>query len=217
MTALRGSADTVTSLEQLAALYAAPNPRSLAKESPVVTPLYAELIAASPFAVVATHGPRGLDCSPRGDAPGFVHVLDDRTLLVPDRRGNNRLDTLRNLVHDPAVALLFLVPGLGETVRVRGTATISTAPDLRGRFEVAGALPVTVLVVHVERVYFQCRRASVRSALWDPERYADPGALPTAGQLQAEAGAMTAAQAADYDADIDDYVAATLYDGPAKA
>lgn len=214
--AATSASDTVTSLEQLAALYAEANPRSLAKESPVVTPLYAELIAASPFAVLATHGPRGIDCSPRGDAPGFVQVLDERTLLVPDRRGNNRLDTLRNLVHDPAVAMLFLVPGLGETVRVRGTATISTAADLRARFEVAGVLPVTVLVVRVERVYFQCRRASVRSALWDPARYADPSTLPTAGQLQAEAGAMSAAQAADYDAGIDDYVAATLYDGPAK-
>lgn len=208
--------DTVSSLEQLASLYPQPNARSLAKESPVVTPLYAELIAAAPFAALATHGPHGLDCSPRGDAPGFVQVLDERTLLVPDRRGNNRLDTLRNLVHDPAVAMLFMVPGLGETVRVRGTATISTAADLRARCAVAGVLPVTVLVVHVERVYFQCRRALVRSGLWDPERYAPRGTLPTAGQLQAEVGAMPAEQAAAYDADLDAYVAATLYDGPSK-
>ena len=208
--------DTVTSLEQLTALYAEPNARSLAKESPVVTPLYAELIAAAPFAIVATHGPKGIDCSPRGDAPGFVHVLDERTLLVPDRRGNNRLDTLRNLLHDPTIALLFMIPGVGETVRVRGTATISTAEDLRARFEVSGVLPVTVLVVDVQRVYFQCSRALVRSRLWDPERYVARADLPTAGQLQAEAGAMSAEQVAEYDATLDEYVASTLYDGPSK-
>lgn len=210
------SADIVTSLEQLTALYAEPTPRSLAKESPVVTPLYAELIAAAPFAVLATHGPKGIDCSPRGDAPGFVHVQDEHTLLVPDRRGNNRLDTLRNLLHDPAIAMLFMVPGVGETVRVRGTATISTAEPLRARFEVCGVLPVTVLRVRVERVYFQCQRALVRSGLWDPERYVDRAALPTAGRLQAEAGAMTAAQAVDYDAGLEEYVASTLYDGPSR-
>jgi len=208
--------DTVTSLEQLTALYAEPNARSLAKESPVVTPLYAELIAAAPFAIVATHGPKGIDCSPRGDAPGFVHVLDERTLLVPDRRGNNRLDTLRNLLHDPTIALLFMIPGVGETVRVRGTATISTAEDLRARFEVSGVLPVTVLVVDVQRVYFQCSRALVRSRLWDQERYVARADLPTAGQLQAEAGAMSAEQVAEYDATLDEYVASTLYDGPSK-
>ena len=208
--------DTVTSLEQLDALYADPTPRSLAKESPIVTPLYAELIAAAPFAILATHGPKGIDCSPRGDVPGFVQVLDERTLLLPDRRGNNRLDTLRNLLHHPAIALLFMVPGVGETVRVRGTATISTAEDLRARFEVSGVLPATVLTVDVERVYFQCQRALARSRLWDPERYAARSTLPTAGQLQVEAGAMTAQRAVEYDADLDEYVASTLYDGPSR-
>lgn len=215
MTATSAS-DTVTGLEQLDALYGDPNPRSLAKESPVVTPLYAELIAAAPFAILATHGPKGIDCSPRGDAPGFVQVRDERTLLVPDRRGNNRLDTLRNLLHDPTIALLFMIPGVGETVRVRGTATISRADALRARFEVSGVLPATVLVVDVERVYFQCQRAVVRSRLWDPERYAARATLPTAGQLQAEVGAMTVEQAVEYDATQDEYVAATLYDGPSK-
>jgi PPOX class probable FMN-dependent enzyme len=196
------ASDTVTSLEQLDALYGDPNPRALTKEVPVVTPLYARLIAASPFAVLATHGPQGIDCSPRGDTPGFVQVLDEHTLLVPDRRGNNRLDTLRNLVHDPAIALLFMIPGMGETVRVRGTATISTAEELRARFEVSRALPATVLVVHVERVYFQCQRALVRSHLWDPERHATRSALSTAGQLQADGGGLTAVEAAVFDADL---------------
>jgi PPOX class probable FMN-dependent enzyme len=207
----------VSTVEHLESLYPPANPRSVAKESPVITQLYAELIAAAPFAIVATRGPHGLDCSPRGDPPGFAQVLDDRTLLLPDRRGNNRLDTLRNLLYDSTIALIFLIPGVGETVRVRGTAVISTDPELLGQCEIAGVKPNTVLVVSVQRVYFQCQRALVRSRLWDPEARVDRSTLPTAGQLQREVGLFDAVQAAEYDATLDDYVAATLYEGPAKA
>ena len=204
----------VTSAEQLAALYPPPLQRSLDKESPVVTPGYAELIAASPFVVVATHGPDGIDCSPRGDAPGFIQVLDEHTLLLPDRRGNNRHDTLHNLLHDPAIALIFLVPGISETFRVRGSAVISTDPQLRNRFEVQGTLPTTVLVITVQRVYFQCRRAVLRGKLWDADRQVDPATLPSSGRLLTEAGAMTAEQSATYDRELPETALRTLYRDP---
>ena len=208
--------DPVTDLAALQALYPPANPRSLAKESDVLTPGYAALIAASPFVVVATRGPAGLDCSPRGDRPGFVQLADERTLLLPDRRGNNRLDTLRNLLHDPAIALIFLIPGVGETVRVRGTAVISTDPALLTRTAHDGIEPAAVVVVSVSRVYFQCQRAVVRAGLWDRSAQVDRATLPTAGTLQHEVGVLDAAQAAEYDATLDDYINATLYQGPSK-
>ena len=175
----------ITSLEQLAALFGAPAEASLRKETTAVTPQYAAMIAASPFAILATSGPDGLDASPRGDAPGFVAVEDERTLLLPERRGNNRVDSLRNLVTDPRVALLFLIPGVGETLRVNGRATISIAPSLLERFVVNGKPPKCVLVIAVEAVYFQCARAIHRSKLWAPPapdaaaRVPSPGAILT--------------------------------------
>lgn len=206
----------VGDLDHLAALYPPATPRALGKESPVITPGYARLIEAAPYAILATRGPNGIDCSPRGDAPGFVIVLDEHTLLLPDRRGNNRLDTLRNLVQHDTIGLIFLIPGVGEAIRVRGTAAISTDPELVDRCIVRGVKPATVLVISVQRVYFQCQRAAVRSALWDPASRADRSSLPSAGDLQAEVGAMTAEQAHDYDATLDAYVAATLYEGPSR-
>jgi PPOX class probable FMN-dependent enzyme len=191
-------------------------PRAWAKESDVITPGYRELIAASPFCVVATRGADGIDCSPRGDAPGFVEVLDEHTLVIPDRRGNNRLDTLRNILQDNEIGLIFLIPGIGEAVRVRGTAVISTDPDLLARHHFRGIAPVTVLVVTVSRIYFQCRRASLRSTLWQAP-HVDPAGLPTPGRLQAEVGAMAARDADAYDAGVAEYAASTLYDGPTKA
>ncbi len=207
----------VSSPDELLTLYPPANPRSLGKESPVVTPLYARLIEVAPFAIVATHGPHGLDCSPRGDPAGLVRVLDERTLLLPDRRGNNRLDSLRNLLHDNEIALIFLIPGVGETVRVRGTAIISTDPQLIGQCVINGVKPTTVTVISVQRVYFQCQRAVVRAKLWDPDARVPRSTLPTAGDLQAEIGLMDVEQAAEYDATLDDYVAATLYQGAGKA
>jgi PPOX class probable FMN-dependent enzyme len=207
----------IGSVEQLQALYPPANPRSVAKESDVLTPGYAELIAASPFAILASRGPQGLDCSPRGDRPGFVKVLDERTLLLPDRRGNNRLDTLRNVLHDPAIALIFLIPGIGETIRVRGTAMISTDPELLARTAHDGIEPATVVVITVQKVYFQCQRAVIRGALWDPgAQVKDRSTLPTAGRLQAEVGVLSQQAADAYDATLDDYARATLYQGESK-
>ena len=173
----------VTDLDQLEALYQpAPAPASTVKEASTITPHYAALIAASPFAALATCGPEGLDVSPRGDAPGFVRVHDERTLMLPDRRGNNRIDSLRNVLRDPRVALLFLIPGSGTTFRVNGRAVISVDPTLRDSFAVQGKAPRTVLVVHVEAAYFQCARAIVRSNLWNG---ATSQALPSPGEMLA--------------------------------
>lgn len=206
----------VLSEEQLLARYPTPVARSWAKESSVITSGYRELIAASPFCVIAPNGPDGIDCSPRGDVPGFVGVLDERTLVIPDRRGNNRLDTLRNVVRDRRIGLVFLIPGVGEAVRVRGVAVISTDPKLLRDNAFRGIEPVTVLVVTVQRIYFQCRRATLRSALWQAP-HIDPASLPTPGRLQAEVGAMTEPDARDYDSAVAEYTSSTLYAGPTRA
>src|SRR5262245_55462387 len=176
----------VTTMEQLEALYDEPFGPSLVKEIDHVNASYRAFIAAAPFFALATSGPEGLDCSPRGDAAGFVRVLDDKTLLVPDRRGNNRIDSLRNIVADPSGALLFLIPGVGETLRVIGRARISTDPALTESFVVNGKTPRTVLVVAVERVFYQCTKAIIRSKLWDPATQVDRKSLPSAGTILAE-------------------------------
>ena len=150
-----------------------------------ITPHYRTLIEASPFVALATSGPEGLDCSPRGDKPGFVRVADDRTLMIPDRRGNNRIDSLRNIINDPRVALLFLLPGSGTTFRVNGRATLSDDPALLESFTVDGHRPRSVIVVSVEAAYFQCARAIVRSGLWDPARHVVAADLPTPGEILA--------------------------------
>ncbi len=174
---------TITTLAALEALYGTPSGASLTKEIPHLTPEYRALIEAAPFFAIASIGPGGLDCSPRGDAAGFVHVLDERTLAIPDRRGNNRLDTLRNIIGDPRIALLFMIPGVDETVRVNGRACITAAPGMRARFAVDGKEPATVILVEIATVYFQCSRALVRARLWSAESRVDRESLPTPGQI----------------------------------
>ncbi|MFZ4806896.1 MAG: pyridoxamine 5'-phosphate oxidase family protein [Hyphomicrobiaceae bacterium] len=174
----------IRDIPALEALYGEVNANSLAKEAHRLTPAYRRWIEAAPFLAIATSGPGGLDCSPRGDAVGQLFtVADDSTLLIPDRRGNNRLDTLRNIVADPRVALLFLIPGVNETLRVNGRAVVSTDPRLLERFLVDGKAPRTVLIVTIDRVYFQCARALIRSALWSPAAHVAPGTVPTAGEM----------------------------------
>jgi len=175
----------IETVEALEALYGIPNLASTAKVADRLTPEYRRLIEASPFLVLATAGPEGLDASPRGDAHGLVRIADDHTLLMPDRRGNNRVDSLRNVVRDPRVGLLFLIPGSGTTLRVNGRAHLSIDPDLLASFAVEGAAPRSVMVIAIEELFFQCARAVVRSALWDPTRHAAPGSLPTPGQILA--------------------------------
>jgi PPOX class probable FMN-dependent enzyme len=176
---------TITSLAELEALYGGPSEASLLKETDRVIPEYRAFIEAAPFVALATSGPEGLDCSPRGDGPGFVRVRDDRTLLLPDRRGNNRIDSLRNIVRDPHVALLFLIPGIGETLRVNGRAAISTDPALLEDFTVDGKAPKSVIVITVDTVFFQCARAILRSELWNPQKHVGRDSLPSAGRILA--------------------------------
>jgi uncharacterized protein len=195
----------------LEALYGEQNPAALAKEVDYLHPHYRAMIEASPFMVLATVGPEGLDCSPRGDPAGeFVQVVDERTLLIPDRRGNNRIDSLRNIVRDPRVALLFLIPGVGETLRVNGRATISTAPELTARFPMQGKLPQTVLIVKTEAVYFQCPKALVRSGLWNPEKHVDRKSLPSTGTILASITKGLAGGEA-YDKAYPERLKATIY------
>lgn len=189
----------VTSIEQLEALYSpAPVAASTAKVATAMTPHYRRLIEASPFAALATVGPEGIDCSPRGDQPGFVRVHDNNTLMMPDRRGNNRIDSLRNIVRDPRCAFLFLLPGSGTTFRANGRAHLSVDPELLESFAMEGKAPRSVIVMAIDELYFQCARAIIRSELWNPERHLDPKSLPTAGEMLA---AMTENQVGgrDYD------------------
>jgi len=174
---------TITTLEELQALYGESHERSRRKELPQLIEPYRALIEASPFVVLASVGPDGLDCSPRGDAPGFVQILDDQTLLLPDRPGNNRIDSLRNIVLNPQVALLFLIPGVGESLRVNGRAEISLDPELLELGRAQGKLPRSVLRIHIDSCYFQCSKAAVRSGLWDASRQVARASLPSAGDI----------------------------------
>jgi PPOX class probable FMN-dependent enzyme len=136
----------IATIGELEAIYGQPNEASTVKVADRITPQYRVLIDKSPFAALATCGPEGLDCSPRGDLPGFVRVHDETTLMMPDRRGNNRVDSLRNIVRDPRIALLFLIPGSGSTLRVNGRARVSADADLLASFKVDGKAPRTVIV-----------------------------------------------------------------------
>lgn len=181
------------------------------KEVPFVHRHYRALIEASPFAVLATSGPDGLDASPRGDPPGFVVVQDEKTLLLPERRGNNRIDSLRNIITDSRVALLFLIPGLGETLRVNGRARISIDPVLLERFAVEGKPPKCVLVIQVDSVFFQCARAIHRSRLWAPvDSAALRQSLPSAGTIL-ESLTDAAIDGEQYDRDLPARQRETLY------
>jgi hypothetical protein len=195
----------------LRAVYATgPGETSVVKVADHIHPLYRPYIEAAPFAVLATVGEQGLDASPRGDAPGFVRVADARTLLLPDRRGNQRIDSLRNIARDPRVALLFLIPGAGETLRVNGRARISASPALCAAFAVDGQAPASMLVIEVATVFFQCARAIRRSELWNAVRQIAPGTLPTPGRIL-EALSERRVDGAAYDAELPARQARTLY------
>jgi len=204
-------AHVVDSIEALEALYTpAPVPASTVKVTDRISPHYRALIEASPFLALATVGPEGLDCSPRGDQPGFVRIQDERTLILPDRRGNNRIDSLRNVVRDPRVALMFLIPGSGTTFRINGRAVVSADPELLESFAVEGKAPRTCLVVTVVEAYFQCARAIVRSGLWTSEAQMDPRTLPSPGAMLA-AMSDNAVGGEDYDSAWPARAAASLW------
>lgn len=174
---------TISTVDELKAIYGHVSEASTIKVTRVLTPAYRQMIEASPFVALATVGPEGLDCSPRGDLGGVVRVQDERTLLLPDWRGNNRIDSLLNIVRDPRVAMMFLVPGSNTTMRVNGRAVISVEPSLLASFEMDGRNPRSVTVMTIDEVYFQCARALMRSELWNPEHFQAAAALPTPGAL----------------------------------
>jgi PPOX class probable FMN-dependent enzyme len=198
----------ITTAAQLASLFGEVAAPSLSKQVAYLHPHYQAMIAASPFAVLATAGVDGLDVSPRGDAAGFVLVQDQHTLLLPERKGNNRVDSLRNLLADPRMALLFLIPGVGETLRVNGRAAISVDPALLERCAVDGKAPKCVLVISVETVYFQCARAIYRSGLW--QNTPPPASLPSPGTIL-EALSEAKIQAGVYDQGLRARQQASLY------
>lgn len=206
-------ANAITTMEQLEALYDAVNPVALLKELDHISPEYARFIEASPFLILATSGPEGLDCSPRGDPAGFTRVIDSKTAAIPDRRGNNRVDSLRNIVRDPRVALLFMVPGVGETMRINGRARISVEPDLCASFAMDGKQPKCVILVTAERVYPQCQKALHRSRLWDPSRHMARSALPSVGQMMQAVAASKNERfdGAAYDASYPQRLKDTIY------
>jgi len=175
--------------QALIALYGHGSPAALAKEVPYVHPHYRRFIEASSFVLIASSGPNGLDCSPRGDPAGFVRILDDTTLVIPDRRGNNRVDTLHNIVRDPRVGLLFLIPGVGESLRVNGRAVVSVAPHLLEMTAAGDKAPRSVIIVTVESAYFHCPRAAMRSNLWNPSNFVERSKLPSVGTIMTDLSA----------------------------
>ena len=200
----------IDTIEQLEALFGEAGEASLKKEVPWLHPSYQALIAASPFAVLATTGPGGLDASPRGDPPGFVAVQDEKTLLLPERRGNHRIDSLRNIVADPRVALLFLIPGVSETLRINGRARIIVNEELAASFAINERVPKILLEVTADRVYFQCAKALVRSRLWASESQVPRSALPSTGQIL-EQITNKAIDAAEHDRGYPERVKQTIY------
>ncbi len=200
----------INDLDALERLYGKPAEVSLVKEIDYIHPHYRAFIEAAPFVVIATSGPGGLDASPRGDPAGFVTVENEKTLLIPDRRGNKRVDTLRNLIADDRIGLLFLIPGVTETIRVNGRAAISVCPDLLARFSFEGKVPQSVLVVHVEAVYFQCSRALIRSGIWDAEKQIERSNLPSIGTILADLSKGRLG-GAEYDRELPERIRTTLY------
>jgi hypothetical protein len=208
------SADEVISSEAaLRARYRAPSELAIKKQLDHLDGNCRRFIALSPFLCLATAGEKGTDNSPRGDAPGFVEVLDDRTLLIPDRPGNNRLDSLANIVRNPQVGLLFLIPGVTETLRVNGRARIITTPEILERFAVDGRTPATTILVETQEVFLHCSKALIRSRLWQEDARVDRKVLPSLGRMIAEAAERNpaAATVADYDARIAKSIEEALY------
>lgn len=203
------AAHHIDSIEALESHYDTAVPASLTKELDYISDHYRAFIEKSPFVIIASSGTGGIDCTPRGDPAGFVRVIDQHTVVMPDRRGNNRLDTLRNLVEDSRASLLFLIPGVGETLRINGHGYIVTEPGLRESFEMKGKLPASVLVFKVDRIYFQCQKALARSKLWKAETQIARSELPSTGEiLQALKSDFDGAA---YDRDYPERLKKTIY------
>lgn len=198
---------TISTLEQLAELFPEPSERSIVKETDYLTDAYQRWLEQATFFTIASHSApqentvQNIDCSPRGDAAGsLIKIVDDKTLLIPDRKGNNRLDTLRNLIAKPDIALLFLTPGINEALRIKGTAQISKDPELCALFDGKFKPAIVVIKVSIRSVYFQCSRAAARSGLWNIDTHQQRSDLPSAGEMLVSAGA--AIDAEHYDTDL---------------
>jgi PPOX class probable FMN-dependent enzyme len=196
----------VATVDELRSLIGMPTETVCAKITDRLNPLTAQYVERSPFVVLGTSGPDGTqDVSPRGDPPGFVRILDERTLLLPERPGNRLADTLTNILAHPRIAMWFLVPGVTETFRVNGRATLTTDATLLGPCAVEEKVPVLGILVDVEEAYTQCSKASLRAQLWDPERFVDPSLMPTNGQIH------RVIRGDDFDADAYDAERAERY------
>ena len=204
----------INKLEDLESVYPRPaSERSRWKEVDDIDEVYRRFIEISPFLIIASRGEKGIDCSPRGDGPGFVRVASPRQILIPDRKGNNRLDTLRNILSCPEVGLIFLVPNVGETIRVSGRAEILVDPELNASFAVNGKAASSVISVSVDKAYFQCQKALARSRLWDPASYPERERLPSAGDMTRRFGELHGVDfdGAAYDAEYPEYMKQNLY------
>lgn len=204
---------TIDTTEDLIDLYGEPLERSLWKEIEYINDHYKAFIERSPFLILATASEHGIDCSPRGDPAGFVRVVDEKHLQMPDRRGNNRLDSLKNIVLNPNVGIIFLIPNVGETIRVSGKARIVVDPELCETFSVQGKPASSVLSITVEKAYFQCQKALVRSKLWDSTTHVDRTILPTAGEMAKVFAASKDIEfdAREYDKHYPEHMKKTLY------
>lgn len=176
----------LTSLDELHAHYGTAGEASLIKEIDHLSRAYRAIVETAQFCALTTSGPEGLDCSPRGDDEPVVRIGDERTLLMPDRRGNNRIDSLRNIIRDPRVSLMFMIPGWNNVLRINGKAVLSVDADLLASFEKEGHAPRSVIIVTIEAVYFQCARAIMRADLWNPDRRISKGTLPSPGMIMQE-------------------------------
>ena len=203
----------INSIGELEALYGQPVERAVWKEIDHINDHYRQFIESSPFIIMATYGEKGIDCSPRGDPAGFVRVVDSKHLLIPDRKGNNRLDSLRNIINNPQIGLIFMIPNVGETIRVSGTAEISNDSELCQSFAINAKAPQSVISITVEKAYFQCQKAIARSKLWQPTEYIDRSTLPSAGQMAQHFSELNSVKfdGAKYDKDYPEHMNKTIY------
>lgn len=211
MTAADKTKTEITTVNELRAIYDLPKASTVAKVIDHIDDHVAAFIARSPFLLMATVSAAGrMDVSPKGDVPGFVHVVDPTTLIYPDRPGNNRIDGLQNIVETGRIGLIFLIPGVKETLRVNGSARISLDPELLRRLAVDGKTPRSVTVISVEEVFFHCARALIRSGLWDSERHVDRSELPSMGTIMA-AHTKGLVDQCEYDETLPARIAQNLY------
>lgn len=204
---------TIDSTNALEEVYGPAIPGALWKEIDHINEHYQRFIEKSPFLILATYGTKGIDCSPRGDPPGFVRVVNEKCIQMPDRRGNNRLDSLRNIIENPEVGLIFLIPNIGETIRLSGKAQIIVDDELCESFAMQGKPAASVISIDVEKVYFQCPKALVRSKLWSSDSHVERSELPSTGEMIKTFAAMNNVDfdGKAYDAEYPERIRKTIY------